>query len=96
MLTRILPYVLGMQTALRKMGNSVGMIVPKALLDELGAGVGTPMDVQVENGRVVATPRRKLREGWEEDAKRIGAEPLTEEERDWMAFGNEGDDELTW
>ncbi len=85
-----------MQTALRKMGNSVGMIVPKPLLKELGATAGTPMDVRVEEGRVIATPLRRVREGWEEDAKRIGAEPLTEEERDWMAFGNEGDDELIW
>ena len=85
-----------MQTALRKMGNSVGMIIPKALLKELGATAGTPMDVRVEEGRVVATPLRRVREGWEEDAKRIGAEPITEEERDWMAFGNEGNAELTW
>lgn len=85
-----------MQTALRKMGNSVGMIVPAALLKELGLAAGTPMDVRVEEGKVVATPVRRVREGWDEDAERIGAEPLTEEERDWMAFGNAGDDEMTW
>lgn len=85
-----------MQTALRKMGNSTGLIVPKALLTELGAAAGTPMDIRVEDGRVVATPLRRPREGWAEAAAKIGAEPLTEEERDWMAFGNEGDDELTW
>lgn len=76
------------------MGNSVGMIVPAALLRELGATAGTPMNVRLENGAVVATPCRRVREGWAEDAARIGAELLTEEERDWMAFGNEGDDEL--
>jgi antitoxin MazE len=85
-----------MQTALRKMGNSVGMIVPKALLDELGAGVGTPMDVRIEGGCVVATPKRKLREGWEEDARRIAAAEEDPDEAAWCAFGNEGDDELTW
>ncbi len=85
-----------MQTTLRKMGNSVGMIVPSALLKELGAGAGTTMDVRVEAGTVVATPQRRPREGWEEDAARIGAEPMTDEERDWLAFGNEGDDELVW
>lgn len=85
-----------MQTALRKMGNSVGMIVPKAILQELGAGAGTAMDMRVEDGRVVATPVRKVREGWAEDAERIAAHGITDEEADWMAFGNEGDDELTW
>ena len=85
-----------MQTTLRKMGNSVGMIVPSALLKELGASAGTTMDVRVEAGTVVATPQRRVRDGWEEDAARIAAEPLTEEERDWLAFGNESDDELVW
>ena len=85
-----------MQTALRKMGNSVGMILPKALLNELGAGAGTPMTLRIEAGTVIATPVRHPREGWAEAAALIGAEPLTEEEQDWLAFGNDGDDELTW
>lgn len=85
-----------MQTALRKMGNSVGMIVPKAILKELGATAGTAMDLRVENGQVVAKPVRHPREGWAEAAALIGAEPLTQEEEDWLTFGNDGDDELTW
>lgn len=72
-----------MQTALRKTGNSVGMIVPKAILQELGAAVGTPMEVRVEDGRVIATPVRKVREGWAENAARIAELGLTEEKRDW-------------
>lgn len=85
-----------MQTSLRKMGNSVGMIVPSAILKELGAAAGTPMDVKLEGGKVVATLVRHPREGWAEAAALIGAEPLTEEEQDWLAFGNDGDGELTW
>jgi antitoxin MazE len=86
-----------MQTALRKMGNSTGMILPKPILQELGVKSGAAMDVIVENGRVIATPvKRKVREGWAEAAARIGAEPLTEEEQDWMGFGNDDDDKLKW
>lgn len=85
-----------MQTSLRKMGNSVGMIVPKAVLQEIGLSVGAPMDVRVEDGKVVATPVRKVREGWAEDAARVAAAGLTEEEAEWMAFGNDDDGELTW
>lgn len=85
-----------MQTALRRMGNSIGMIVPKSLLSELGIAAGTPMDVRLENGALIARPVRSPREGWAEDAERIGSLPLTQEEEDWMGFGNEGDDELTW
>lgn len=85
-----------MQTALRKMGNSVGMILPKALLKEIGATAGTAMDLRVEDGKFVATPMKHPRDGWEEDAKLIAAHGLTEEEAEWMAFGNDGDDELVW
>lgn len=85
-----------MQTALRKMGNSVGMIVPKAILQELGATAGTAIDVRVEEGGFVSKLIRHPRAGWAEDAERIGALPLTEEEEDWMGFGNEGDAELRW
>lgn len=85
-----------MQTALRKMGNSTGMILPRALLAEMGVGVGTAIDLKVEDGKLVGSPVRRVREGWEADAARIGSEPFTEDERDWMAFGNEADDKLRW
>ena len=85
-----------MQTALRKMGNSTGLIVPSALLRELGASSGMPMDVRIEDGKVVATLLRHPREGWAEDAERVAAHGLTEEESDWLGFGNDQNDELTW
>jgi antitoxin MazE len=85
-----------MQTALRKMGNSIGMIVPKAILQELGATAGTPMDMRVEDGRVVATPLRNVREGWAEDAARLAEMGATDEESEWLEVTVEGDDELSW
>ena len=76
-----------MQTSLRKMGNSTGMILPKAILDQLGLASGTKVELRVEGGEVIARPvKRKVREGWEEDAKQIGAEGLTDEEREWLEF----------
>lgn len=85
-----------MRTALRKMGNSTGMILPKAMLQEIGLSAGAPMDVRVEDGKLVATPIRNVREGWAEDAERVAAAGLTQEEAEWMAFGNDGDRELDW
>ena len=70
-----------MQTALRKMGNSTGLIVPSALLKEIGARAGTPMDV---------------REGWAEAAAAVAAAEEDPDEAAWTGFGNDGDDELTW
>ena len=76
-----------LQSTLRKMGNSTGMILPRAILDQLGLSSGTKVELRVEGGEVIARPvKRKVREGWEEDAKRIGAEGLTAEEREWLEF----------
>lgn len=48
------------RTALRRMGNSTGMIVPKAILAAMGAREGEPLDVSVENGRLIAARPGKL------------------------------------
>ena len=48
------------RTALRRMGNSTAMIVPKAVLVAMGATAGEPMDVGVENGRLVAARAGEL------------------------------------
>ena len=85
-----------MRTALRKMGNSTGMILPKAVLQEIGATIGTSMDVRVEAGKMIVTPLRSIREGWEEGAIAVAAAEEDPDEAAWTAFGNDGDDELTW
>jgi antitoxin MazE len=83
-----------MRTTLRKIGNSMGMIVPKALLTEIGVAAGTPIELRVENGKLVGDPVRKVREGWAEAAAALG-EP-TEEERDWLEFDEPIDGEWKW
>ncbi len=76
-----------MQTALRKMGNSTGLILPKPILKALGVTTGAAMELRVEGGEVIATPiKHKVREGWEAAAKRIGAEPLDTETEAWLGF----------
>lgn len=61
------------RTALRRMGNSTGMIVPKAVLAALGAVAGEPLDIGVEDGRLVAAPAGEL-----EDRITLTAEELRE------------------
>ena len=86
-----------LQSTLRKMGNSTGMIVPKAILDQLGLSSGSKIELRVENGEVIARPsKREVREGWEEAARRIGAEGLTDEEREWLAMPSDFDSEWEW
>lgn len=85
------------QSTLRKMGNSTGMILPKAILDQLGLVSGAKIELRVEDGEVIARPaKRKVRDGWEEAAKRIGTLGLTEEEKDWLEFDDPIEGEWTW
>lgn len=87
-----------MQTALRKMGNSTGLVVPKAMLAQLGLTSGARMNLSIEDGRIVASAAETdPRAGWEEAAARIG---LTEEDREWLdaslADMAEMADDWTW
>ena len=83
-----------MQSALKKIGNSSGVIIPKPLLAQIGVQAGDAVDIAVEDGKlIIAKVKRPVREGWEEDAKRIGAVELSEEERAWLDMPNDFDDE---
>jgi antitoxin MazE len=85
-----------LQSTLRKMGNSTGLILPKAILDQLGLACGAKVELRVQDGEVIVHPaKRKVREGWEEDAMRIAAEEMAAEERDWLEFDDPIEDDGT-
>ena len=50
-----------METAIRKLGNSAGIILPAALLRSLKCEVGQTIDIEIEDGRLVVTPKRSKR-----------------------------------
>ena len=67
------------------MGNSTGLIVPKAMLESLGLTAGAKIELAVRNGEVIATPVRvTVREGWAEAATELSKHEMSEEERDWF------------
>jgi antitoxin MazE len=83
------------KSAIRKMGNSHGVIIPKPLLEEIGAKANDLVDVKVKKGRLVITPtKRHPREGWAEDAKALAA--AGEGGLVWPEFANDGDKDLKW
>jgi antitoxin MazE len=84
-----------MRVAIRRLGNSSGVIIPKSMLIEIGIAAGDSVDLSLEDGRIAITPvRRRPREGWAEAFPEIGE--LGEDDHAWLEFGNEGDHELTW
>lgn len=84
-----------MQSSLKKIGNSTGVLIPKPLLTEIGAKTGDSIDLSVENGRIVMELVAKVpRAGWAEASKRLATEG--DDGLVWPEFANEGDDQLKW
>lgn len=55
-----------MKSRLVRIGNSRGVRLPKALIDE--AGLEEEVEIRAEGRSIVITPSAKIREGWAEDA----------------------------
>jgi len=86
-----------MRSSVRKIGNSAGVILPKPALAALGVQEGGTVEFVYEPGKISIVPARiKVREGWEEDAKRIAAAGLTTEEREWLDAGLTSDVPDEW
>ncbi|HEV7293579.1 MAG TPA: AbrB/MazE/SpoVT family DNA-binding domain-containing protein [Devosia sp.] len=84
-----------METAVKKIGNSAGVVIPKPMLQEIGAGAGDKVDLSVVDGKIVIEPVRKsVREGWAEDAARLAA--LGDDELVWPELANDADEDWTW
>lgn len=82
-----------MQVAIRKMGNSQGILIPKPILSQIG--LEGMVDLQVKDGVIEIRPlKRNPREGWAQDSQRIAQ--ADDDQLVWTEFGNEGDAELVW
>ncbi len=82
-----------MEVAIRKMGNSQGVLIPKPVLAQLGLS-GTA-DLQVRDGVIeIRAIRRNPREGWADDARRLAE--LGDDAPVWPELANSGDDALVW
>ena len=84
-----------MRAAVRKLGNSSGVIIPKSLLDEAGVAVGDAVDMTLDEGRIVLAPlRRRARAGWAQASKTIAASG--DDALAWPEFGNIDGEILDW
>ena len=82
-----------MQVAIRKMGNSQGVLIPKPILAQVG--LEGAADLQVKNGVIEIRPlKSNPREGWAKDSARIAQ--AGDDKLVWPEFGNADDTELVW
>ena len=73
-------------TSLRKVGGSVMLTVPPALLEQLSLQPGAKVGIAVESGRLIVEP--KLRPRYTMDELLAQCNPKakrTREEREWLA-----------
>ena len=73
-----------MRTKVQKWGNSQGLRVAKALLEEAGIHVGDEVDVSAERGRIIVEPVSRIRGRY--DLKALVSkmpEEYRPEELDW-------------
>ena len=64
--------VITMKARLIRIGNSRGVRIPKAVIDQVG--LGDDIELQVEDGRVVITAASPPRTGWAAAAKELATE----------------------
>jgi len=77
----------------RRIGNSLGVVIPKPVLAQVG--LSEQAELTVERGAIVLRkPRRAARSGWAEAAEAVAAQG--EDELLMGEFANAGDLELEW
>lgn len=81
-----------MRVVLRKMGNSRGVIIPRALLAQLGMGADAALEMRIEAGEIRLRPQASHRAGWAAASAAIAAGV---EEPAWPEFSDD-DPDLRW
>jgi antitoxin MazE len=82
-----------MKIAIRRMGNSHGVIIPKPLLAQ--AGLEKEAEMTVEKGCIVLRrPPAENRSGWSEASKKVASQ--TGDASEWSSFANDADTDLEW
>jgi len=52
---------MNMETILRKWGNSIGLRIPTGLMAELNLSENSTVDLRVEDGKLIVSPKRQKR-----------------------------------
>ncbi len=60
-----------MKTELIRIGNSRGVRIPKPLIEQ--CGLGDTVELRVDKERLIISPERRARAGWEERFRAAGS-----------------------
>ena len=84
-----------MEIVIRNIGNSKGVLLPKALLAQAGLDDSTVAKVAVEHGAIVLRkPAQPARTGWAQAAQAVAA--ASDDALLLGDFGNAADADLAW
>ena len=82
-------------TSWRKVGGSVMLTVPPAVLEEMHLSAGTVLGLSVEGGRMVVEVKRDRKYSLDELLAQCNFDlPMTEEEREWLDSKPVGREEI--
>ena len=84
-----------MQAAIKRMGNSAAILLPKPVLAHLHVSAGDVLHMDLQEGRVVLSPAQvHPREGWAAAAKALAA--AGDGQAEWPELDNAGDEDWVW
>ena len=84
-----------MQAAIKRMGNSAAILLPKPVLAHLHVAAGDVLQMDLQEGRVVLSPAQlHPREGWAEAAESLAA--AGDDQTEWPELDNAGDEDWAW
>lgn len=79
-----------MQVSLRKVGNSQAVIIPKAILLQLG--LANQLEMEVQEDKIILSAPKNIRNGWAVAARQIAEQGDDE----LLDFPMDSEDEWIW
>lgn len=78
-------------TYLRKVGGSIMLALPPAILDVLNLSAGSPVGISIDQGRIMIDPPPNLKYTLEELLAQCETDaPVSEEDQAWLSAGRAG------
>lgn len=81
------------EVSIRQIGNSQGIVIPKAILEQIGLTTSAEMAIQGDT-LILRKPQKSVRAGWADEAQRIA-----QKNEDTLVLGeftNDDDEGLNW